>query len=138
VYGLLKIIPPLSHTFSVRIFKNAWFDKFAEKDGITDAVLKEAVKEIEAGLVEANLGGGVYKKRIARGGGGKRGGYRTIVFFKSGDRTFFQYGFAKSDMENISPKALRAYRETSKNLLVLDDKQLDELAKDGEYSEIGV
>ncbi|MDR0600126.1 MAG: type II toxin-antitoxin system RelE/ParE family toxin, partial [Treponema sp.] len=85
----------------MRVFKYKWFAKFAEKAGITDDDLWKAVKEIEAGLVETNYGGDVYKKRIPREGEGKRGGFRSVVFFRRGDKTFFVYGFAKSRRDNI-------------------------------------
>jgi hypothetical protein len=90
----------------VRIFKNTWFSRFAKKEGITDDDLKSVVSDLEKGLWDADLGGAVYKKRIARSGEGKSGGYRTIVFFKSGFRAFFPYGFAKSDKENIADDEL--------------------------------
>jgi hypothetical protein len=122
----------------VRIFKNKWFSRFAKKEGITDDELKYIVSELEKGLWDADLGGGVYTKRVARPGEGKADGYRTIVFFKSGERTFFTFGFPKSKIGNVSQKVLQAYKETAKELLRLFDTQLDELVRDGEYIEIGV
>jgi hypothetical protein len=79
----------------VRTFKNKWFTRFAKKEGITDDELREAVHQLEKEQADADLGGGVYKVRVARCGEGKSGGYRVIVFFKSQERTFFQYGFSK-------------------------------------------
>jgi hypothetical protein len=82
-----------------------WFARFAAKEGITDGELKAIVNDVlETGQPAANLGGGVYKVRLARPGKGKSGGYRVIVFFKSGERTFYVYGFAKSVRANISEK----------------------------------
>ena len=83
----------------MRIFKNTWFTRFASKEGITDDELREAVNRLEMGQA-ADLGGGVYKVRIARPGEGKSGGYRVIVFFRSEERTFFAYGYAKSKRDN--------------------------------------
>jgi hypothetical protein len=80
----------------VRIFKNTWFTRFADKEGITDGELKTMVNQLETGQADADLGGGVYKVRVARSGEGKSGGYRVIVFFKSKERLFYVYGFAKS------------------------------------------
>ena len=120
----------------MRIFKNTWFTRFAGKEGITDDELKEAVNRLESGQVDADLGGGVYKLRVARYGEGKAGGYRVIVFFKSEERTFFVYGFAKSDMGNINDKQLRDFKRTAKAVLALTDKQLDDILKAGEYLEI--
>jgi len=120
----------------VRIFKNTWFTRFAGKEGITDAELKEDVNRLEAGQAEADLGGGVYKLRVARYGEGKAGGYRVIVFFRSKERTFYVYGFSKSDMGNITEKQLRNFKRTAKVILTLTDNQLDDLLKKGEYLEI--
>jgi hypothetical protein len=108
----------------VRIFKNKWFSRFAQKEGITDDELKGIVSDLEKGLWDANLGSGVYKKRVARPGEGKSGGYRTIVFFRSGERTFFQYGFPKSALDNIDKKELRFLKETAKLNLNFTDIQL--------------
>jgi hypothetical protein len=80
----------------VRVFKNTWFTRFSRKEGITNAELWDIVNQLEAGQADADLGGGVYKQRIARPGEGKSGGYRVIVFFRSSERTFFTGGFAKS------------------------------------------
>jgi hypothetical protein len=103
----------------VRVFKYNWFAKFAEKAGITDDDLREAVKEIEAGLVEASYGGDVYKKRIARKGDGKSGGYRSIVFFRKGDKLFFVYAFPKSKRSNIEEDEERYYKnEAKKNFCI--------------------
>ena len=79
----------------MRIFKNRPFARFARKSGLSDAGLLKAVRDAERGLVDADLGGGVIKQRIARPGGGKSGGFRTIVLFRSGARAFFVHGFAK-------------------------------------------
>jgi hypothetical protein len=73
----------------VRIFKNTWFTRFAEKEGITNGELRELVNQLETGQAEADLGSGVYKVRLARPSEGKSGGYRVIVFFRSEKRAFF-------------------------------------------------
>ena len=72
----------------MRIFKNTWFARFADREGITDNELTEAANRLETGQADANLGGGVYKVRLPRPGEGKTGGYRVIVFFRSEERTF--------------------------------------------------
>jgi hypothetical protein len=122
----------------VRIFKVSRFTRFAAKENIVDDELKAIVKDVlEAGQAEVNLGGGVYKVRIARPGKGKSGGYRVIVLFRSGDLTFFVYGFSKSDQSNISQKELVQLKETARDWFSLTGKQLDELVKTGKYQEIG-
>jgi len=120
----------------VRIFKNSWFSRFADKEGITDNELKDAVDLLEAGLPDADLGGGVYKVRISRTGEGKAGGYRVIVFFKSEERTFYQYGFAKAKRANISKKELRDLKKKAKIALSLTDGQIKDKLSKRAWSEV--
>jgi hypothetical protein len=120
----------------VRIFKNKAFARFAAKEGIGDDELKAAVDEMERGLLDADLGGGIYKKRLARAGAGKSGGYRAIVCYRSGDRTVFMYGFAKSDRDNIGDDELRKFKDSAKDLFELSDAQMDRHLKSGVFIEI--
>jgi hypothetical protein len=120
----------------MRIFKNPWFSRYAAKEGIQDSELKNMVNLLEAGQAGTSLGGGVYKLRFARPGEGKSGGYRVIVVFRSGERTFFRYGFAKSAHANISKKEEQNHKRAAKFLLSLNDEQLDALVKTGQYTEI--
>jgi hypothetical protein len=106
----------------VRIFKNVWFSRFAEREGISDGELKAVVNRLEIGQINAELGGGVYKQRLARPGSGKSGGYRVILFFRSGELTFFHYGYSKSDIANISGKDLRSFKEVAKEYLAMTGK----------------
>jgi hypothetical protein len=108
----------------MRIFKIPWFTRFAAKEGIADGELKDMVNQLEAGQADADLGGGVYKVRVARPGAGKSGGYRVIVFFRSGDRTFYVYGFAKSARTNIGTKDLNAYKKAAKYMFSLTEDQI--------------
>ncbi len=78
------------------------FYRWQEKSGVTESALVDAVAEMESGLIDAALGGSVYKKRIAVPGRGKRGGVRTIVAMKAGERYFFLYGYPKSVLGNIT------------------------------------
>ena len=120
----------------MRIFKNTWFTRFAGKEGITDGELKEAVNRLETGQADADLGGGVYKVRVARSGEGKSGGYRVIVFFRSEERTFYAYGYAKSDRANISTKELKAYKEAAKEYLAMSLDQINQRVKHGQLVEL--
>jgi hypothetical protein len=120
----------------VRVFKNSWFSRFAEKEAISDEELRAIVDQLEQGQADADLGGHVYKQRIARSGEGKSGGYRIIVFFRSGDKTFFQYGFSKSKRDNISGKKLRNYKIVAKAYLAMTEEQLKAALKAGEFIEI--
>jgi hypothetical protein len=81
----------------MRIYKSAWFAKFARKEKIDDSALCDAIHRAEKGLIDADLGSGLLKQRVARGGAGKSGGYRTLIVFRSGERAIFAFGFAKSD-----------------------------------------
>jgi len=120
----------------VRVFKNTWFTRFADKEGITDSELKEMVNHLEAGQAEADLGGGVYKVRVARTGEGKSRGYRVIVFFKSEERLFYVYGFAKSDRSNIDQKETREYKALAKKYLNLSDEIIEKAIRLGKFVEI--
>jgi len=120
----------------VRVFKNTWFTRFANKEGITDSELQEAVNQLETGQADADLGGGVYKVRIARPGEGKSGGYRVIVFFKSEERTFYAYGFPKSGMDNINQKQLRNFKLAAKTIFKYSDEEINERVKNGLLIEI--
>jgi hypothetical protein len=120
----------------MRIFKNKWFSRFAEKEAMSDEELKAIVPLLETGQANTNLGGGVFKQRVARPGEGKSGGYRLIIFFRSREWTFFEYGFAKADRENITPEQLKKFKNMAKDLLPLTDKQMDMLVAKGVYKEI--
>ena len=120
----------------MRIFKNTWFTRYADKEGIKDGELKEAINQLEAGQTEADLGGGVYKLRVARHDEGKSGGYRVIVFFRSEERTFFVYGFAKSARGNIDQGELRVFKNRSKDALSMTDEQINDRVKNGTLIEV--
>jgi len=118
-----------------RIFKTKWFQRFARRERIEDATLVDAVARAETGQVDADLGGGVIKQRIARAGQGKSGGYRTIVVFRRGDRAVFMYGFAKRERENIRADEEKEFKEAAKHVLGLTEKELVELVKRGDFVE---
>ena len=120
----------------MRIFKSTWFTRFAGKEGITDSELREMVNQLEAGQADADLGSGVYKVRVARPGEGKSGGYRVIVFFKSEERTFYQYAYPKSSRSNINQGELRYYKKMAKINFTMSDCELADAIKAGEYTEI--
>jgi hypothetical protein len=96
----------------------------------------EAVDQLESGPADADLGGGVYKVRIARPGEGKSGGYRVIVFFKSGNCTFYIYGFAKADLANINKKELKAFKEAAHEYFLLTSEQLNSRVRHGQLVEL--
>jgi hypothetical protein len=120
----------------VRIFKSSWFVRFAKKERIADAKLREALENAEKGLIDADYGDGVIKQRIARPGEGKSGGYRSIILFRKGHRAFFVYGFAKSDRDNIDKGDERDFKTLASVLLNASDEQLADLVESGKYQEV--
>ena len=108
----------------MRSFKTKAFSRFAGREGIDDAALCEAVDRARNGSVDADLGGGVIKQRIARKGGGRSGGFRTIVLFRRGALAFFVYGFAKSGRDNLRRDELETFRLLAGEYLALDGSGL--------------
>ena len=104
----------------MQTFKTKAFARFADREGLEDAALREAVRRARDGLIDADLGGGVIKQRVARKGGGRSGGFRTIVVFRRGRLAFFVHGFAKSDRENLRRKELSGLRSLANEYLALD------------------
>lgn len=119
-----------------RIYKNRWFAKFAIRKGISDATLVAAIDQANRGLVDADLGGGLIKQRVAREGGGKSGGYRTLVFFRHEERAIFAFGFAKSDKANLSAVELQTYKQAAKIVLALTQAQIDTEVREGRLFEV--
>lgn len=119
-----------------RIFKTRAFLRMMRKSGVRNDDLCSAVLEMKDGLVDADLGGGVLKKRIALPGGGKRGGARTIVATNKGDRWFFVFGFKKNDRSNITDAELEALQKIAVDLLKQPGSRLDALVVQGELEEI--
>jgi hypothetical protein len=120
----------------VRVFKNKAFARFARKERLEDSALREAVANVERGLIDADLGGGVIKQRIARAGGGKSGGFRTIILFRAGTRAFFVHGFAKSGQDNIRDDELAAFKMLATELLNYDDAALAKVLAAGHLTEV--
>ncbi len=98
----------------MHVWKTRWFERFARKEGISDALLLDAAARAERGLVDADLGGGVIKQRIARPGQGRSGGFRTIVLYRAAERSVFVYGFAKSRKADLTGDELIVYRRLAK------------------------
>lgn len=77
---------------------------------MSDAALCAAVSEMAQGLIDADLGGTLVKKRVALPGRGKSGGARTLVATNKGNRWFFLFGFEKNERGNVTPRSLRRSR----------------------------
>jgi hypothetical protein len=120
----------------MRVFKSKWFVRFARKERITDAQLLKTVENAEKGLIDADYGGGVIKQRIARPGAGKSGGYRSIVYFRKGERAFFAFGFAKNEQDNIDESDERDFKDLAKVFLSLSETELKKLIDSGKWTEV--
>lgn len=120
----------------MEVFKTREFKRFARREGIADAQLLEAVERLESGLIDADLGEGLYKQRVAKPGQGRSRGYRTILACRVGERCVFMYGFAKSGKANLNATEIAAYRRLTAAYLAATDDQIRELVEDGELEEI--
>ena len=120
----------------MKVFKNAWFGRFARKEKISADTLWDAVERAENGQIDADLGGGVIKQRIARPGEGKSKGYRSIIIFRKGELSFFVYGFSKSELGNIRKEDEEQFKKMAKHVLSLTDAQLSVLLANGQFEEV--
>lgn len=122
----------------MRVFKGKQFSRWAAGEAIGDADLCQAAAEAFAGQYEADLGGYLFKKRIARQDGGKSGGYRTILGFRKSDsrRIFFLYGFPKNVRANITTKERSALSANATALVDAADRQIEELKAKGTILEL--
>ena len=119
-----------------RIFKNDWFAKFARKNRIDNDVLVDAIVRADLGLVDADLGSGVIKQRIARKNSGKSGGFRSVVFFKKGELAIFVFGYAKSNLDNLDDIDLSNFRKSAKLVLEFSDADIKSELKSGRLLEV--
>lgn len=118
------------------VVKTRWFARWARRERLTDAALRSAVDEMSRGLVDADLGGGLVKKRIARAGGGKRGGFRTLLATNLRDRWVFLYGFAKSERESIDDKQLHDLQRLARTYLSISEADVRRLVEAGVLQEV--
>jgi hypothetical protein len=119
-----------------RVFKTRHFSRWMRKTSLTDQALCEAVTEIMQGLIDADLGGGVLKKRVGLAGRGKSGGARTLVATNKGHRWFFIFGFEKNERANIADDEREALKELAKELLTRTAQQLEQAIVDAALQEI--
>lgn len=120
------------------VYKTKAFARFARKAGLTDARLANAAAEIAEGRFDADLGGGVFKQRIARSGSGKSGGFRTLLAFRVGRSCFFVYGFAKNAKANVTTKELEALQAFAALLLGYDEDHLAKAIEQGELVKVEI
>ncbi|WP_426000742.1 type II toxin-antitoxin system RelE/ParE family toxin [Caulobacter sp. DWR1-3-2b1] len=120
----------------MRLYKNGWFEKYARKEKISDQALRDAVGRAQAGLIDADLGGGLIKQRVARAGAGKSGGYRVMVFYRVGTRAVFVYGFAKNDRANLSRDEVAVFQAAAKVVLGLSEAQMAAEVAAGRWTQV--
>ena len=118
------------------IYKTKWFARWSRKNGLSDSSICAAVSEMTNGLYDANLGGGLYKKRIAKQGQGKSGGFRTLLASNFGNRWFFMYGFEKNQRSNIDKDEEDALKLLAEKLLALSNKEIEQATQSDEFIEV--
>ena len=120
----------------MHVYVTKTFRRFQRKERIGDQALRQAVERAEAGLIDADLGQGLIKQRVARPGKGKSGGYRTIIAFRSGHRAVFLFGSAKSALSNIDDTTLARWQAVGSDLLAADDRSIEAAMADNELNEV--
>lgn len=120
----------------MRVFTTKWFAKFAKRERLTDKSLSEAVRRADSRMIDADLGGGLIKQRVARTGRGRSGGYRVLIAYRFGKRMVFLYGFAKNEQENISKEELTTLKEIAAAWLKASETQIKKAIDEGSIREI--
>ena len=120
-----------------RVFKTRYFSRWMRKTELTDLMLCSAVVEMVPGLIAADMGGSVVKKRIALPGRGKSRSARTLIATNKGNRLFFLFGFEKNERANVSAKERAALQEIATDLLRQSIVELDALVAINHLQEIG-
>ncbi len=120
----------------LKIYKTRVFHRWANDEGLTDAALCDAVKEMKEGLFDADLGGGLFKKRIAKQGKGKIGGFRTLLATNRGDKWFFIFGFQKNERSNIDKDEKEALKKLAGQLLSYNNELLNKAITIKELTEV--
>jgi hypothetical protein len=119
----------------VTVYVTKEFARFQRRSKLSASELIEAAERVGTGRWDANLGGGVFKQRIARKGEGKSGGYRTILCFKRGSHVFFIHGFGKNEKENVSQRELQGLKQLASGLLALREEQITLALRNNELIE---
>jgi len=109
----------------LKVFKTKEFARLARRAKVTDDTLCEAIARAEQGSINADLGNGLIKQRVARANEGRSGGFRAIVIYRPGRRAVFAYLFAKKDKENLTPVEGEVYRDLAKIVSEFSDATLD-------------
>lgn len=120
----------------MNFYKNSLFVRLARKNNIEDRDLIIAVERAEKGLIDADLGGGMIKQRIARKGQSSSKGYRTILIFKKEDKCFFIFGYAKSERDNINASEEREFKKVAKIMNSISEGKINELLRNSSLIEV--
>lgn len=120
----------------MQVFKTKWFARYTRREGISDKDLREAIERAENGSIDADLGGGLIKQRVARPGRGRSGGYRTIVAYRKKHRAIFHYAFAKSERENIGTDETASFRSAGEYWLSVDAMTIRRSLEDSAIQEV--
>ncbi len=120
----------------MRIFKTKGVARFTRRQHIDDESLREAIERADRGLIDADLGGGLIKQRVARPGQGRSGGFRMIVAYLVAGRAVFLHGFAKSDRDNIEDDDLQTLRTIGENWLAASSEIVEQALEEGKLMEI--
>jgi hypothetical protein len=125
-----------NHGAPLRIFETKWFVRFARKENIEPERLWEAIERAEQGSIDAELGGNLIKQRVARPGGGRSGGFRTIIAYRAKTRSIFLYGFPKNVTANIDRDDLEILKKLARRFLSMTDKELEKAVTEQELIEV--
>jgi hypothetical protein len=118
------------------IYKTKGFARYARRERLNDAALCEAVERANRGIVDADLGQGVIKQRVARPGQGRSGGFRVILFYRLGNRVVFVEGFSKNEKSNITADELKQLRKLAITFLSYSPTAVTKLVQIGEWIEV--
>jgi len=120
----------------VRVFVTKQFNRFARSERMSDAKLCEAIERAEDGLIDADLGGGLIKQRVARPGQGRSGGFRTVIAYRRLGRAVFLHGFAKNERDNIAADDLARLKKLAAIYLGAAMSELETWCEEGELKEV--
>ncbi len=120
----------------MRVLTTKWFSRFARQERLKGASLLEAVRRAEDGSIDADLGGGLIKQRVARQGKGRSGGYRLIVAYRSKELAIFLFGFPKSARENIEPDELLTLRDIATSWFEASLEDIEKAIRDEVLQEV--
>jgi hypothetical protein len=119
-----------------QVFVTKTFARWMRKSQVTDLDILGATEEMVQGLIDANLGGHLVKKRVALRGRGKSAGARTIVATKFEQRWIFLFGFEKNERSNIDANELKVLQELAASLLDLDPQAIASAVSAGQLFQL--